>query len=333
MESPGYGRLPDVCSTTRDRLPERTHTEGGRVPEIILHQYLLSPFSEKVRKVFAVKGIAWRAVEQPMWSPKPRLTPLTGGYRRIPVLQIGADVYCDTACILRAIEACFPNPTLFPDEHRGAGDMIAWWADRQLFTVVATLVLATLGNTLPAEFKADRERMVPGLKIDQLPAHAPHARNQLRAYCHALDRQLGARTFILGDAFSLADAACFQALWFARSDPTAAEIVAAFPALGAWFARVDALGQGSATPLDADEALEVAARAEPATTMLVDEGDPNDARPGDRVTVTPDDYAFDPVAGEIVALSASDIAVRRRDAQVGEIVVHFPRAGFRLAAA
>jgi glutathione S-transferase len=303
------------------------------VPEIILHQYPMSPFSEKVRKVLAVKRIAWRAVEQPMWNPKPKLTPLTGGYRRIPVMQIGADVYCDTACIVRALEARAPEPTLFPDDQQGTAEVIAWWADRQLFAVAAGLVLAAVGGTLPAEFKADRERMVPGLKIDALPAQAPHARNQFRAYCGALDRQLGGRPFILGAAFSLADAACFHALWFARMDPSAAAIIATFPALGGWFARVDALGSGAATPLDPDEALAIAASSTPATLRTADDGDPNGARPGDRVTVTPDDYAFDPVAGTIVALSATDVAIHRHDPQIGELVVHFPRAGFRLAPA
>jgi len=96
-----------------------------RVPEIILHHYPMSPFSEKVRKVLAVKRIEWRAVEQPMWNPKPKLTPLTGGYRRIPVMQIGADVYCDTACILRALEARVPEPTLFPGDQQGAAEVIA----------------------------------------------------------------------------------------------------------------------------------------------------------------------------------------------------------------
>ena len=64
--------------------------------EIILHHYDVSPFSEKIRKILALKKLSWRGVEQPIIAPKPKLTPLTGGYRKIPVLQIGADVYCDT---------------------------------------------------------------------------------------------------------------------------------------------------------------------------------------------------------------------------------------------
>jgi glutathione S-transferase len=298
--------------------------------ELILHHYAMSPFSEKIRKVFAVKRLAWRGVEQPMWNPKPQLVPLTGGYRRIPVLQIGADIYCDTACIVRTLEARHPEPSIFPGVAAGAAEVVAWWADRQLFAAGATLVLAVMGSSLPPEFKADREKMVPGLRIDALGAQAPHATDQLRAYCDALDRQLIDRAFILGDAFSVADAACFQALWFARRAPAAARLLAAAPALAGWFDRVDAMGHGEQRPMPAEEALAIAARSAPAPGV-----DPADAsaQAGDRVTVTPDDYALDPVAGEIVALTASEVAIRRRDSEVGEVVVHFPRAGFRVARA
>jgi glutathione S-transferase len=300
--------------------------------DIILHQYALSPFSEKVRKVLAVKGLAWRSVEQPMWNPKPRLVPLTGGYRRIPVMQIGADVYCDTACIVRALERLAPEPSVFPDEQHAA-EALAWWADRQLFPVVASLVLATLGATLPPEFKEDREKIVPNLRIDKLPAAAPHFRNQMRAFCHVVDRQLDGRPYLLGERFSVADAAVFHALWFARMDPSLAAVTEPFTALARWFARVDALGQGTTSTLDPDEALAIASRNEPATAVSADHADPNGARPGDRVTVTPDDYAMDPVAGELVALDVMDVAIRRTDPQVGAVVCHFPRAGFRIAAA
>ncbi len=301
--------------------------------ELILHQYAMSPFSEKVRKVFAAKRLAWRAVEQPMWNPKPQLVPLTGGYRRIPVLQIGADVYCDTACILREIERRHPEPAVFPATTDGAIDAFAWWADRQLFTVVATAVLASMGATLPPEFKADREKMVPGLNIDALATQAPHARDQLRACVDALNARLATHAFVLDETFTVADAALFHTLWFARMDPSAAAVIAAAPAVAAWFARIDAMGHGTPQPMDADEALAVATRGNPATDVAADRADPSGARPGDRVTVTPDDYALDPVAGEIVALSARDVAIRRRDPQVGEIVVHFPRAGYRLSRA
>jgi glutathione S-transferase len=249
------------------------------------------------------------------------------------VLRIGADVYCDTACIVRVIEARHPEPTVFPAGQEGAGEMLAWWVERQVFPVAAALVLASLGATLPSEFKADREAMVPGLKIDALPPLAPHARSQLRAFCDAIDRQLVRKQYLLGSAFSVADAAYYHTLWFARMDASAAAIMAAYPHLGAWFSRIEGLDGGEATPLAPDEALAIAKASTPAPAAAGQGSDPSGVRTGQRVTVTPDDYAFDPVAGEVVALGVHEIAIRRSDAAVGDVVVHFPRAGYRVTPA
>ena len=70
--------------------------------DLILHQYATSPFSEKIRLLMGAKGLAWQAVEIPPIMPKPDVVALTGGYRRTPILQVGADIYCDTALICEA---------------------------------------------------------------------------------------------------------------------------------------------------------------------------------------------------------------------------------------
>ena len=72
--------------------------------ELILHHYPQSPFAEKARLMLGFKGLSWRSVHIPPMSPKPDLTALTGGYRKTPVLQVGADIYCDTALIARRLE-------------------------------------------------------------------------------------------------------------------------------------------------------------------------------------------------------------------------------------
>ena len=99
---------------------------------LILHQYAASPFSEKIRKLLAHKQVPWFAVDQPDMLPKPDLLPLTGGYRRIPVLQVGADVYCDSQLIARVIEHLHPAPTLYPDGSEGTCHAWNLWADRML---------------------------------------------------------------------------------------------------------------------------------------------------------------------------------------------------------
>jgi glutathione S-transferase len=72
--------------------------------ELILHHYDFSNYLEKVRLALGYKKLNWRSVIIPAMNPKPDLIPLTGGYRRTPVLQIGADVYCDTQLILSELD-------------------------------------------------------------------------------------------------------------------------------------------------------------------------------------------------------------------------------------
>ena len=116
------------------------------MPEIILHQYVTSPFSEKIRKIFAHKKISWRSVEQPVIMPKPKLVPLTGGYRRIPVLQIGADVWCDTGIIIRKIDELKPEPTIYPGGLTAAADTMNQWADRRLFWSTTPVIFEKLAR-------------------------------------------------------------------------------------------------------------------------------------------------------------------------------------------
>ena len=303
------------------------------VPEIILHQYVSSPFSEKIRKIFAHKRISWRAVDQPVIMPKPRLVPLTGGYRRIPVLQIGADVWSDTAIIIRKIDELCPEPTIYPNGLTAAAETMNQWADRRLFWSTTPVIFEKLAAVIPREFMEDRAKMMQGANFGEVARSAPDARNQLRAFLDILDRQLAGRTFLLGDSFSLADAACFHPVWFLRAEPDAFGIAKRFANLMRWFERIDAMGAGDMRPMDADEALKVARESTPVAVQDVDDHDPNGLRARSRVSVTPDDYAMDPVTGRVVVSTIHEIAIEREDPEVGKIVNHFPKIGFRIAAA
>jgi glutathione S-transferase len=303
------------------------------VAEIILHQYVTSPFSEKIRKIFAHKKISWRAVEQPVIMPKPKLVPLTGGYRRIPVLQIGADVWCDTAIIIRKIDELHPEPTIYPSGLTAAAETMNQWADRRLFWSTTPVIFEKLAAVVPKEFMEDRAKMMQGANLGELARSAPDARNQLRGFLDILDRQLADRAFLLGDSFSLADAACFHPVWFLRAEPSAFGLAQRFANLMRWFARIDAMGVGDARPMDADEALKIARESKPVTVENIDESDPNKVKAGMRVSVTPDDYAFDPVTGRVVVSTIHEIAIEREDPELGTIVNHFPKIGFRIAAA
>jgi glutathione S-transferase len=301
------------------------------MPKLLLHQYDTSPFSEKIRKLLALKRVPWGAVEQPTMMPKPDLIALTGGYRRIPVLQIGADVYCDTQLIARTIERLHPTPTMYPGGSEGTCHAWALWADRLLFMPVVAVVFAEIGHTVPQAFVEDRSKMMAGRNFADIPKQAPHAREQIRALLAALEAELGdGRPFLLGQEFSLADAACWHPLWFLRVAPQAPALLEPLPRLHAWMERVGALGQGERSDVTPADALAIARDSRPVGGDAVDPREPSGIAPGMRVTVTPDDYAFDPVAGKVVFSTANEIALRREDPAVGQVVVHFPRYGFRV---
>lgn len=126
--------------------------------DLILHHYPTSPFAEKVRVALGIKGLAWQSVIIPVIMPKPDLMPLTGGYRKTPVLQIGADVYCDTQLILREIERRFPDPSLYRGTNSGLANALAFWSDRSLFSSAVGVAFASRRDAMPPEFLADRAK-------------------------------------------------------------------------------------------------------------------------------------------------------------------------------
>lgn len=299
--------------------------------EIVLHHYDTSPFSEKVRVMLGVKGLAWRSVIQPVIMPKPELIPLTGGYRRIPVMQIGADVYCDSQVILAELEARHPDPPVI-----GAADWpVNLWADRQWFQATVAVVFAEMGDAVPRAFIEDREKL-SGRPFDiaAMKAAAPFARAQWRAFAAWVDDGLAGGDFLGGATPSLADIAAYMNVWWlAGAAPrTADELLSGLERAQAWRARVAAIGHGRRSEMSAAEALVVAGHALSAPPPP-SEPDPLGLRPGDAVVVQADDYGRDPVRGTLVALNRSRAVVARECGELDMLHVHFPRAGYVLSRA
>ncbi len=303
--------------------------------EIIFHNYPNSPFSEKVRVAFGIKKLAWRSVIQPTIMPKPDLIPLTGGYRKIPVLQIGADIFCDSQLILREIERRFPTPSLSP-QNTGAPYGLGFWADRQIFQAAVAIIFGEIGDMVPEDFKKDRAAMSGGsFSAEALKRAVPLMRDQYRAHTQFLADQLeDGRSFWGGEQPGLADIHAFMNPWFVNSalPHRAKATLEEFPKVMAWFERVRAIGHGTHKEMSPKEALAVAKEATSESHLAHDPHDPNGRKPGDKVAVSADDYGRDPIAGEIVFSNAHEIAILRSAPEVGEVVVHFPRAGFVVSA-
>ena len=152
---------------------------AANAQSIILHQYDISPFSEKVRVVLGIKGLDWFACDEPVIMPKPELTALTGGYRKIPVMQIGADIYCDSQIIIRELERRFPSPSIHAGSDNGTGWGIAMWTDRVLFQAAVAIIFGG-GTPLADEaFIKDREKLtgrpfdIEGMKLSLIHISEP----------------------------------------------------------------------------------------------------------------------------------------------------------------
>lgn len=295
--------------------------------ELILHHYDTSPFSEKPRVMFGIKGLAWRSVIQPVIMPKPQLTPLTGGYRRIPVMQAGADVYCDTQVILAEIEARAPEPRVA----RGGDWAVNIWADRLFFQATVAVVFGEIGDNVPEAFVKDREKL-SGRPFDMaaMKAAAVPMRAQWRAQAAWIEAGLAGSEFLGGSTPSLADIAAYMNVWWlsAAARARADELLAGLPRVTDWRGRMAGLGHGQRAEMRGAEALEVARAAEPGPAPPHDGSDPLGLSPGEAVTVAADDYGRDPIAGRLVALNPERVTIAREAAEVGRVHVHFPRVGY-----
>jgi glutathione S-transferase len=307
--------------------------------ELILHHYSTSPFAEKARLMLGFKQLSWRSVTIPRVMPKPDLTALTGGYRRTPVLQVGADVYCDTALIARRLEAEKATPALFPEGQEFNAAILAQWADSLLFLHAVSLVfqpesmaerMGQAPRALAEAFMADRAQLFDNGAVSRIPL--AQARSHWPLLMARLQQQLAREEgeFLLGAAPCVADFAVAHCLWFLRSGSVTAPLVDGYPEVAAWLGKVLGVGHGSPNELDALEAIAMARAATPA--VLPDEVfvEPNGFQRGQQVTIRAVDYGADPVAGELLFAGAEELILRREDERAGVVHVHFPRFGYRI---
>lgn len=307
------------------------------LPTLILHHFETSPFSEKVRLVLGMKSMNWSSVIIPQIMPKPQFTPLTGGNRRTPALQVGADVYCDTRLIVDMLEEWRPEPSIYAGYPEGLCKTITTWAEEHFFWPIARYITGINAEHMGSDFHKDRAAM-RGKKapnLEQVKKAALRNLPDMHLHFKWLQSMLqGPNQFLLGDRLSLADIAVYHGVWYLDTKPISGfDLLAPYPEIFAWMKRVEATGHSSVTEMTAEDALAVARAAEPAPfkQSSVDAQAPDI---GSQVTVAPLDYGADPVAGELVYLGQNHVTLlRHADAGLGRMAVHFPRQQYMLRAA
>lgn len=307
--------------------------------DIILHHYPTSPFSEKIRLVLGFKKLAWKSVIIPAIMPKPDVVALTGGYRKTPFLQIGSDVYCDSALICDVLEHIQPTPTLYPETHKGLARVLAQWADTSLFWASAAYTLQPKGaaaafagappETLKA-FGSDRAAMFTGMARLK-PADATAA---YKSYLRRIANMLDGQDYLMGDTPCVADFAAYHPLWFSRVRVAVmGDILDATPGVLAWMERMAAIGHATSQEISATEAIAACATSTgPATQNDNTFQDEHGIPLGTQVAIAAESFGPETTEGELVAATRTRYTLKRVDPRAGTVHVHFPRIGYVLKA-
>jgi glutathione S-transferase len=327
--------------------------------DLFLHHHETSYNSERAKVLLGIKDASWRSVIQPLISPKPQFTRLTAGYQRVPALQVGADVYCDSKLVMSEIERRVPEPTAV-----GGLDLpVAAWVDRFFTPATFAVGIAEMADQMAPEFIRDRQEMYgPSFDLDAMKAAAPVMGAQWRAQAAWLEDalSLSGGPFLMGGRATIADANAYIPLWFfdqrrfmaaatARprepadtpaqppetrdpTDPLEA-LLSGLDRVKEWRTRMIELGHGRPTDGSPEDAFAAARANEPEPPPAHDPADPLGLEPGTRVTVIADDSTRDPITGTLVALTPGEAILAHEAPSLGRLHVHFPRAGYFVSAA
>ena len=303
---------------------------------LILHHYPQSPVAHKTRMALGIAGATWQSVEIPRIPPKPLLMPLTAGYRRTPVLQIGADIYCDSQNIVRALEEYGCPNSLFLDGVTGRSMMMASWSENTLFDLAVRVVITNALDSASADFIADRGALYfeKDWSPETLRADMPGVLLRLQAGLAWAEFQLVASegVFLNGDTPCYADAAIGYIAWFLRGRwDSGAGFIAPFEQVCKLEAALADIGEGASSDLSGEEALAIAKAANPVSPTGVSVPFTAGMKEGHMVAIQPHGTNADPqVTGSLRYLDATRVSIDHDTPEAGSVAVHFPVAGYNI---
>lgn len=299
-----------------------------------LHHYEASPYAEKIRLMFGLASQPWGSVITSPYPPRPDVDLLAGGYRRIPVAQVGADVFCDTALIAAELAGLTGRGELAPTVADPAAQALAGRAEGEVFFAAITSapplkllgkLLSSVGPLGTVRFIRDRAGMMKGASSQ--PPQGAAAGRLFDAFLADLDAHLADRDWLGGDRPDYADFCAYHPLWLAQS-VGGATTLPRHAKVPAWMGRMAALGQGDRREMTPAQALEAAGECAP--RPLPDDAGSHEALGGE-VTIAPDDYGRIGVTGTLVAATGERYILARETERLGTVHVHFPREGYELA--
>lgn len=303
------------------------------MPTLILHHYSMSPFSEKIRAMLGYTNLSWQSCITREMPPRPLLARLAGGYRKIPVAQMGADIFCDSHIIAAEIAQLSNKPALDLDNLDAAQQAFIFKVDLDLFfaclfaagTMKLNIkVLKAMSLLDVGRFLLDRINM--GRKAKVRAVNPLKAKELVIAHLADLEQRLS-QDFLFGQTPTHTDFSTYHTLWFIH-ELAESPLLKGHPRLLNWMARMKDFGHGRSQQINEAQALQ-AAQVQP---RAIAEEYRQDALIGKTVSIAPVDYGCEPTTGVLVGVMPNRWIIARQDAELGALHIHFPRQGYQLIA-
>lgn len=301
--------------------------------DFILHHYPYSPYSEKIRAMLNYAGIDWLSVIHKEMPPRPFLSPLAGNYGRIPVAQIGADVFCDSNIIAAEIARLSNKPEL---DLANANKEVLAFVDKVEGKIFFACVLgggsAKLGKKIRqsmslwdiGRFFVDRIKMGATATTENM-IKLGDAKKIMRAHFKEMETLLADRKsdFLFGDKPNIGDFAAYHSMWFVR-DAGECAFVNNYPLVCAWMDRIKSAGIDKSKILSGEQALEIANKAKPRDLGLT-------IQDGKSVAIGPSDYRQQKTKGKLMFEDDRRWVIECENEQVGKVHVHFPKRAYKIS--
>src|SRR5262245_13801112 len=103
------------------------------MPAIVLHQWSISPFCGKVRRILEHKGLAYEVIDYNGFKARKASTLSSVG--KLPVLDYDGERIQDSSDIAAFLEAKHPDKPIFPTDPELRARAHFWedWADESLY--------------------------------------------------------------------------------------------------------------------------------------------------------------------------------------------------------
>ena len=299
---------------------------------IILHHYDVSPYSEKLRALFGYTNMAWQSSITEEMPPRRKLKPLAGNYGRIPVAQIGADIFCDSNLICSelsritakpelALEGCSADVNDFV--RRVEGDIFFACVMAGSTNKLHRRILKSVGIKGFARLLIDRLNMSRKAKIKMVSML--DANKIALRFLEELEGRL-VNDFLFGSQPNIADFSAYHCIWFMR-DLGGRNVVKNYPRTLIWLDTIKAMGEGERDEINPQQALDIAKHETPREITVEDA---QSDYLGKAVSIAPNDYRLDATVGILVGESDQRWIIARENSDVDRVHVHFPKAGFEL---